>query len=64
MRLGCMQNSFHNLGLRSGTPPGGPQILLETLHVRDQRLQIIRREIDGRHAAGVHLRGGMFEEFG
>jgi hypothetical protein len=38
--------------------------LFETLYIRDQRLQIIRRQIDGRHAAGVHLRGGMFEEFG
>jgi hypothetical protein len=38
--------------------------LFETLHVRDQRLQIIRRQIDGWHAAGVHFRGGMFENFG
>jgi hypothetical protein len=36
----------------------------ETFHIRDQRLQIIRRQIDRGHAAGVHFRGGMFEEFG
>jgi len=48
----------------SGPPAPDPRILFETLHIGDQRLQIIRRQIDGGHAAGVHLRGGMFEKFG
>jgi hypothetical protein len=46
------------------TPIRGFSTLFEALHVRDQRLQIIRRQIDGRHAACVHLQGGMFEKFG
>jgi hypothetical protein len=33
--------------------------LFETFHIRDQRFQIIRRQIDRGHAAGVHFRGGQ-----
>ena len=36
--------------------------LFETLHIRDQRLQIIWPKIDGWHAASVHFRVGMFEK--
>jgi hypothetical protein len=38
--------------------------LFETLQVGDQSFQIFRRQIDGRHAASVHFRGWVFEEFG
>jgi len=49
----------------SGTIHGsGRRKLFETLHVGDQRLQIIRRKIDGWHAAGLHFRCEMFEKFG
>src|ERR1700730_10291870 len=37
-------------------------VLFETLHVGDQGLQLIRREIDGGHAAGGHFVRGLFEE--
>jgi hypothetical protein len=41
-----------------------PSKLFQTLYVGDQRLQIIRRKIDGRHAASLHFRGEVFEKLG
>jgi serine/threonine protein kinase len=38
--------------------------LFQTLYVGDQRLQIIRRKIDGWHAARLHFRREMFEKCG
>src|SRR5258707_94291 len=56
---------LHTLELHVSSPDDLLLIaLFEILHIRDQRLQVIRRKIDRRHAAGVHFRGGMFKQFG
>jgi len=49
MPLGCMQNSFHNLGLRSGTPPG----------VRKSCLRLSTYAINAFKSSGGRSMGGL-----